>query len=214
LINAFANSFGVFFLPVNPPIREAFAFDALEGDHGTHVVIDAEADAVVVAEIELREITVQMVLAAMLIDALHAALEDGEVAFDGVGVDIATDILISAVVDALMVCKLAAKLCLDTALIGHQAAFTADIVANDRRNGSDARMVNMERAQTTLALDKAENGALVSKAALHRNALAATDIGFVGFDDFAGTANGRECATAHCFANTMRHEPRGFVGRA
>ena len=40
------------------------------------------AVAVVVAEIELREIAVQVLLVAVLIDAPHAALEDREVALD------------------------------------------------------------------------------------------------------------------------------------
>ena len=46
-----------------------------------------QAHAVAIAEIEFAKIAVQMLLAAMLIDALHAALEDRKVAFDGVGVD-------------------------------------------------------------------------------------------------------------------------------
>ena len=38
------------------------------------------------AEIVFREVAVQMLLRAVLVDALHAALEDREVALDGVGV--------------------------------------------------------------------------------------------------------------------------------
>ena len=44
----------------------------------------------------------QMVLAAMLIDALHAALEDRKVAFNGVGMDDPTHVFADAVVDGLM----------------------------------------------------------------------------------------------------------------
>ena len=44
-------------------------------------------DTVRIAEIKLGEVTVQMLLAAMLIDALHAAFEDLNRAFDRVGVD-------------------------------------------------------------------------------------------------------------------------------
>src|SRR5690606_31101534 len=39
------------------------------------------------AEVELREIPLQMGLGAVLVDALHATLEHGEVAFNRVGVD-------------------------------------------------------------------------------------------------------------------------------
>ena len=68
------------------PIGEPLADDALNGARGTLYVIYAQPDAVAIAEIELRQIAVQMLLAAMLVDALHAALEDRVVAFDGVGV--------------------------------------------------------------------------------------------------------------------------------
>ncbi len=42
---------------------------------------------VIVAEIELREIAVQVALRAVLINALHAALEDREAPFNRVRVD-------------------------------------------------------------------------------------------------------------------------------
>src|SRR6266849_6422874 len=43
--------------------------------------------AMVVAEVELGEVAVQVIVRAVLIDALHAALEDREEAFDGIGVN-------------------------------------------------------------------------------------------------------------------------------
>ena len=48
---------------------------------GTFPVIEAERGARVVAEIKFREIAMQMLLAAVLIDAAHPALENREVAF-------------------------------------------------------------------------------------------------------------------------------------
>ena len=59
-------------------------FSALFGALG---IVHAERDAVVVAEIKLRKIAVQVLLAAVLIDAAHAALEDREIVFNRVGVD-------------------------------------------------------------------------------------------------------------------------------
>ena len=47
--------------------------------------MDAKRNAVAVAKIELGEIAVQVLLAAMLVDALHPAFEDREEALDGVG---------------------------------------------------------------------------------------------------------------------------------
>ena len=57
-----------------------------EGVSASHV-IHAKGNAVVIAEIKLSEIAVQMLLAAMLVGAFHAALEDAEIVLDGVGVD-------------------------------------------------------------------------------------------------------------------------------
>jgi len=47
----------------------------------------------VVSEIKLGEVAVQMGFAAVLINALHAALEDGKDVLDRVGVDEAADVL-------------------------------------------------------------------------------------------------------------------------
>jgi hypothetical protein len=57
---------------------------------------------VVVAELKLSDVAVQVLTAAMLIDALHAALEDREAAFQRVRVDVVTHILASAVLNDAM----------------------------------------------------------------------------------------------------------------
>jgi hypothetical protein len=66
-----------FFL-VRLPVREALAFTALYGKHGTFPVCDV---AGVVTEIEFREIAVQVLLCTMLIVAPHSALKNAEEAF-------------------------------------------------------------------------------------------------------------------------------------
>jgi hypothetical protein len=60
---------------------------------GAHGVVHAQPDPVVVAEIELGEVAVEVLLAAVLVDALHAPLGDREVAFRRVGVDVVADVL-------------------------------------------------------------------------------------------------------------------------
>src|ERR1700687_1328170 len=70
------------------PIGQSLADSALNRAGGTLNIIYAEPNAVAISEIEFRKITVQMLLGAMLIDALHAALENRVVAFDRVGGDI------------------------------------------------------------------------------------------------------------------------------
>lgn len=68
----------------NPAIGEPLAADALQGIIAAHDVIDAELRAGVVAEVEFREVAVQVLLSAVLVDVFHAALEDREHTFDGV----------------------------------------------------------------------------------------------------------------------------------
>ena len=74
--------------------------DAFNGTRRTFPIVKPKAIAVVISEIEFCKVTVQMLLSAMLIDALHAALEDREIAFDGVGVDVAAHVLAAGVVNS------------------------------------------------------------------------------------------------------------------
>jgi hypothetical protein len=69
-------------LPVGKPLSD----HALQSAFGPLYVIAAKPNAVSITEIELRKIPMQMLFLAVLVDALHAALEDRKVAFHGVGV--------------------------------------------------------------------------------------------------------------------------------
>src|ERR1700737_4762201 len=68
-------------------IGQTLADDAFQRASGTLHIIYAKSDALAIPEMEFRKVAVQMLLAAMLINALHAALEDRIVALDGVGGD-------------------------------------------------------------------------------------------------------------------------------
>src|SRR3546814_13367573 len=66
-------------------LGEALALDAFQGlVHALHV-LDTKGSALVVAEIELRQIALQVGRANMVVGAIDAALEQGEVAINGVG---------------------------------------------------------------------------------------------------------------------------------
>jgi hypothetical protein len=58
---------------LGPSIRQSLSNDTRSDFRNALVIFDAKRLAVVIAKIEFREIAVQMLLAAMLIDALHAA---------------------------------------------------------------------------------------------------------------------------------------------
>lgn len=83
-------------------VHQSLADGALNRAACAFRVIDLERDPVRIAEIELRQIAVQMLLAAMLVHALHAALEGREEAFDRVRMDVAPAVFLGAVVDCLV----------------------------------------------------------------------------------------------------------------
>ena len=59
-------------------------------------------------EIEFSHVPMQMLLRAMLIDALHAPLEDAEVSFNGICVDRAATVLTSGVAHEIVLGELTA----------------------------------------------------------------------------------------------------------
>lgn len=70
-----------------PPIGEALADDAAKGIPGAVLIVATQRNSVVIAELELAYVAVQVLLLAVLIDALHAALKDRERTFNRVRVD-------------------------------------------------------------------------------------------------------------------------------
>jgi hypothetical protein len=125
-------------------IGQALAVRAFDRRQRPVNVAAPPRDPVIVSEIKFREIAVQMLLGAVLIDAFHAALEDGIVAFDGVGGDLAAYIFLFAVVHRAMVFELAANFHVVPRFVGHQAAFPTDVRPQDRRNVGNRRVVDME----------------------------------------------------------------------
>ena len=89
-------------MSTSPPISEALSLRPGKGQRRALAILDAKRRAVAVAKIKLRQVAVQMLLAGVLIDALHAALEDRIEAFDRVAVDRATAPLVRAMVNVVM----------------------------------------------------------------------------------------------------------------
>jgi hypothetical protein len=71
------------------------ALGRLDGRDGAVRVVEVHEGAVVGAEVELRELAVQVLLRAVLVDAPHPALEDREHALDGAGVDLSADVVLA-----------------------------------------------------------------------------------------------------------------------
>jgi hypothetical protein len=78
---------GALGVPVRPCVSQPLADDPLEAFNCPRLVIKAVGNARVVAELELGNVAVQVMLCAVLVHAAHAALEDRERPLDGVRVD-------------------------------------------------------------------------------------------------------------------------------
>ncbi len=99
---------------VSPPVRQALSDDALQRAFGARLIINTQLGAVVLAEIELGQITVKMLFADVLVGANHPTLEDREEAFQRIGVDLVARLafanILLGMIDAFMGCDRASEL--------------------------------------------------------------------------------------------------------
>jgi hypothetical protein len=198
------------------PIRETLAHDSFDCSLGTLHVIYAKADTIAIAKIVLREISVEMLLAAMLIDADHAALEDRKEAFRSIGVCVTANILASAasaMIYGLVVGKSLTNLAIDAALVNHQSAFSISVICENFTYYFCIHFLDMKRTDRTAALHQRDHLALMIGATFSVAFWPlGSDIGFVGLDYFPGTAHWINTDNAHGFAQAVRHEPCSFQG--
>ncbi len=86
-----------------------------------------------------------MLLGAVLIHALHAALEDREVVFTGVGgLSMLANVFPGAVVDRAMGGKFATNSLVDTAFVGMSLTFAAGVRNEDFAHGSGVGVLDVE----------------------------------------------------------------------
>src|SRR4051812_48532601 len=83
-------------------------------------IVHPQSDAVIIAEIELRKIAVKMPFAAMLVNALHPALEDRKEPFCSVHVGKAANVFVLAMVDGVMAREGIVEAAIDRSLVCHK----------------------------------------------------------------------------------------------
>ena len=83
----------------NCSIHQSLTLRADEGAISARHVFISGLDSIRIAKIEFAQIAVQVGLAHMLIDAVNAALEDAEIALNGVGVVGAENVFLGAMID-------------------------------------------------------------------------------------------------------------------
>ncbi len=120
-------------------ISEPLADEALKREIGARYVIYAEFGAIGIAEIKFREIAVKVTFAAMLVDALHAALEHAEEALDGIGgYDLrafVAAIFLGLMVHAVMAREVAEfiEVLIPEGGVGHDRGVMRHVCADDRQ---------------------------------------------------------------------------------
>lgn len=102
---------------VSPSISESLTFDNLRG---ADRIIALKCRAGVVAEVKFATIAIQVRRADVVISAGDAALQDREINPDRIGMNIATNLLINAVVDDLVAAEFLAHVMVLTGIVGHQ----------------------------------------------------------------------------------------------
>ena len=200
---------------INPPISEA-ATDTTAQDFSGAFGVGQFAG--VVAQIELGAVTAKVGFAHVVIGADHAALEDREEVFGGVGVLEAAggDILLGRVIDDRVTVKLLAEAGVDGALVGHKVGGALHVGNEDAANGCCVDVSDMERTGHAIALHKGNNGLLGGRLTGGAVLGLAAYIGFVGFNNAVRLAahGASGCSTFHCLADAVAKEPSSLVGDA
>jgi hypothetical protein len=175
--------------------------------------------AVVMTELELRQIQWQIFFAHVVVRADHATLQERPERFDIVRVDLAAHVLKCLVVYGL-VRKCLMQLLITRAFVRrNQIDFLRNHLADESRHGNSRGIFDNLASEIALARDRADDGNLADRTtALQLEALAqwpvsvlAADIGLVHFDN---THQLLEVGIVHRSAQAMAHIPRRLVGLA
>jgi hypothetical protein len=122
---------------------------------GAAHVANTKGYAVVIAKIKLCNVAVQMLLAAMLINAFHAAFEDRILPSTVFVYTSPRMYFIGLVTDAFMACKMVAKREIAAPFVGNHRGFFRDIGFHNWNKFSRANAINMEFLVPLFVIDEA-----------------------------------------------------------
>ena len=190
-------------------IHQSLSFRTRNGNAGALKIIDLQLFTGVLAEIELGQVAVKMLLVHVLVNAHQSALEDAEEAFEGIGVNVTAHPFILGMVNGFVILDL--KL-VDGRAIGHEAAVLMQML---HECAPDILVIKVHAANLAAALDEAEN--LRSRFGIQcspgspAGLRGIRQIGLVGLHNHARAAHlASVCPGSHCVANPVAHEPSGL----
>ena len=126
-----------------------------------HTVVDAKANAVGVAEVELRQIALQVRLLHVVERADDPALEDRKEVFSRIGaIEPVADVFTFVVVDAVVAGELSAGLHVERSASRHQGRGAVHSGHDQRADRLGVDVGNVERAGATVTLNEGHDGLL------------------------------------------------------
>ena len=169
-------------------------------------------------ELVFGQIAVKVLFPTMLINTLHAGLEDAGLAFHGVAVDasiLKVHILAATVACGAVGAEELTNVATAAVFIGHNARFLGDVLHNQRHESLRVYIVNHHSASlAAIAVDQSKILHLVMESAALRNALKLAYESLVHLYVAAITAKRGYVVRAHSLADTMRHKRSGFQSSA
>ena len=208
------------FGPTSPPIHEALSLGAFDCGDGA---LSIGAGSLVVSEVKLDKVAPKVLATHMVVNAIDATVVQPEVTLDGVGgIEGRSDIfLLAGVIDHAVPCEIGGNWVLGQRVVRHEECGAVHMHFERGLEGLGGNVRNMERAHFAVTLNEREHGSFASPAMLATFALVkrlvlflAAHKRFVRLYNFVGAAKRAWVRIAHSFADTVRHEPRGFVGDA
>ena len=195
-------------------IAQSLANDTLQRHFCASAITESQPCAQIIPEIEFCKVAVQVLLRTVLVHALHAALENAEIALNRVAVDVATHILALTMAGEFMAGKVLVKFAVLPGFIGHHGGLLGNIGLQDGHKLGGAGVVHMEGADFTAAFHKAQDGALVAITALLRGAFLHADKGLIRLHNRTFTTHRGKRASAHGFADALAHKPASLYRHA
>src|SRR5262249_55572850 len=142
-------------------IGKSLTLGASQDAIGASQVVISSLDAIGVTEVELGQVALQMDFTNVLVNAIDATLQDTEIPLNGVGVDIASHVFLSVMIDrAMAASEVPADATVDIRAISHEAAISVGVQSEDRMQGSGGHVRNMEAANLAAALQQSHDDLL------------------------------------------------------
>jgi hypothetical protein len=191
-------------------IGQSLANDASKRDFRALHIIDAELGAGVHAEVELREIPIQMLLIHVLIYANKTALEDRKEPFQGIGMYIAARPLALGMIDRFVLRRRRHDESESVRAVSDQAAIFVQMLVHST---ADVPVIQVHGADIAAAFYQREyhrRGFGIQCGASGFAGLGRlAQIGFVGFDGLAEPTD-HIAVALHGLADAMAQEPRSL----